>query len=867
MPRSRRTSFACTLSCLSLILAGVATAGAVQAEPSPGAAVTRVWARPAGHEDGSHTTVSFQLADVTTVEGALTIPCEVQIGAALEQPQARLYIYDGQGNALFEGRSELDGDQGRFHPAFAWPLENVNDGIYRARLEVVHALNQPLAWREVHLEKRTRETLSGRMAELSALVDLVRESIRGARETEVPVYASQRATIASDALRRAEVLLQEGDWPQAAALTEFAATSCDSARVLLTFASLTPELGVPGPMPSATSLDIRDGAFYASASEPVFLFGFHDPAANPRSLALLDRYGLNFAAIEVSPADLLLEGGVNLDTMARIDTYLENADALGIGVTVGLAADIAPAWLGSTAPPASPETQGPARVRDPREARALGQRHLDAVAPLLERHPSVNGISLASAPAFRWETEEVRQSFQQAVVRKYNEDRRAVNRAWRTHMRVLDDIQILWDYEQPSYQYDWQTWHQHLVSSHFTWLAEYADRTLSGLPVQITLSDTVLQTGEARTGIDRQVLAGIAEVTACTASYTFGESMYAVPFTGPDLSFRLLRSLAPAHPLMVVDLNFELGLVSAGADASRCVHTALWDAAIAGVNGFAANPAGFQQSPGGLDGFTTACADLNRLGDIVTAFQRTEAPIAILWSMPSQIYHDGETFLESVQRVYEGSAFFGFPVRFITEEACISGGLADVSVLAMPEVPALADATFEAVDAYAKAGGVIIRSGRPAAYTPAGTSRHDVITQTPRTIFVRASDTPTVYLHALDAAYVFGVLPPIPRTINTYGYPLEGVKSRYVQLDGQEYLYVVNLRKEPVRVDLFGGPRKGRDLVRGRNIQFPADLEPLDPMLVRLEPLDSAVPAGGGVPVLAEHQAESGPVVLSPVTP
>jgi hypothetical protein len=55
--------------------------------------------------------------------------------------------------------------------------------------------------------------------------------------------------------------------------------------------------------------------------------------------------------------------------------------------------------------------------------------------------------------------------------------------------------------------------------------------------------------------------------------------------------------------------------------------------------------------------------------------------------------------------------------------------------------------------------------------------------------------------------------------------------------------------------------------VRGRNIQFPADLEPLDPMLVRLEPLDSAVPAGGGVPVLAEHQAESGPVVLSPVTP
>ena len=147
-----------------------------------------------------------------------------------------------------------------------------------------------------------------------------------------------------------------------------------------------------------------------------------------------------------------------------------------------------------------------------------------------------------------------------------------------------------------------------------------------------------------------------------------------------------------------------------------------------------------------------------------------------------------------------------------------------------------------------------------------------MIAQTSRTIFVRGSDTPTVYLHALDAAYVFGVLPPIPRTINRYGYPLEGVQSRYVELDGQEYLYVVNLRREPVRVNLYGGPRKGRDLVRGRGIQFPTELEPLAPVLVHLAPLTPAAAAQGVAPVLAgsqgeADQGEAGPITLSPVAP
>ena len=94
---------------------------------------------------------------------------------------------------------------------------------------------------------------------------------------------------------------------------------------------------------------------------------------------------------------------------------------------------------------------------------------------------------------------------------------------------------------------------------------------------------------------------------------------------------------------------------------------------------------------------------------------------------------------------------------------------------------------------------------------------------------------PTEYLHAMDAALVGGTLPEIVRPVNAHGYPLEGVRSRYVTHEGESYLYIVNLRRDPAMVYVSGLADSGRDLIRGRDIQFPKELAPLDPMLIRLD--------------------------------
>ncbi|MFO7975792.1 MAG: hypothetical protein R6V12_14290 [Candidatus Hydrogenedentota bacterium] len=872
MSRSRRLPFVYVmcLAYLWCLYGGVALAEG--AELAADASCVRIWVRPLAYQDSPHAQAEFALEEVISPEATLNIPCKVSVSAELKEPRIRLYVFDQEGALLFEGTNPLDGFEGAFDSLFVWPLEDVEDGIYRARVAVVHALGETVVWREVLLEKRTYGRIAHQCESLSQKMRVLEETMQqGPKTAAFPAYSLMRAALASDASQRAERLLHDGEWPRASATAEYSHFLADSTRALLTFASLVPEIGTPAQLPSPTELEVHDGAFFSSLG-PVFLLGLHDPAMNPRSLSQLKRYGLNFASIDVSPRELLRESGVKDDVLSTTGEYLAKADKLGIGVTVGLRTETAPAWCGADTAGTEDTGEDSGRVSslEARQARSIGKRQIEALASLLAKHPSVNGVSLTFEPQFRWDSESVRRGFVEAVARKYDNDRRAVNRIWRTRLSSLDEIEVLWDYDRVSYQYDWQSWHQYIVSDHFAWLAEYADKFLPGLPKQITLPPTAFEVGEARKGINREALAGITDVTGCTAHYEFSNPVYAIPFPHPEISYRLLRSLAPHNPLVVLDAEFDLGSVQIGAPASRYLHTAMWEAAIAGVNGCALAPGGIWQRPGALEGFCAASLDLNRLGKIVTGFQRAEAPIAVLWSMSSKIYRDGETFLDSVRRAYAGCAFFGFPIRFITESECTPAGLEDVAVLVLPEVPALADETFEAINAYAKAGGIVIRSGRPAPYTPTGGARHDVIAQTDRTIFMRASDTSTVFLHALDAAYVFGGLPSIPRTINNHGYPLEGVKSRYIQQDSQEYLYVVNLRKQPVKAHLFGRNRQGRDLIRGRNVQFPMMLDPLDPMLICLDAVESSdrdqertvLMAGEG----AEAEGAPQPVVLKPVT-
>ncbi|HNR31964.1 MAG TPA: hypothetical protein PKI11_13825, partial [Candidatus Hydrogenedentes bacterium] len=157
----------------------------------------------------------------------------------------------------------------------------------------------------------------------------------------------------------------------------------------------------------------------------------------------------------------------------------------------------------------------------------------------------------------------------------------------------------------------------------------------------------------------------------------------------------------------------------------------------------------------------------------------------------------------------------------------------------IPETPSLRNDAFEVIQDYVEDGGTVARVGKPIPYNERGHSRQDVIRNTSKTVLVRGMNLPTEYLHAMDAAIVLGTLDEISRPVNGHGYPLEGVKTRMALWRDDYYLFVVNMRPEPILCYLSGPRHTGTDLIGGRRVRFPMLLESLQPMLVRL---DSAVP-------------------------
>jgi hypothetical protein len=362
-------------------------------------------------------------------------------------------------------------------------------------------------------------------------------------------------------------------------------------------------------------------------------------------------------------------------------------------------------------------------------------------------------------------------------------------------------------------------------------------------PITLGFTGRAFEPGDAEFGVDRETLTSLLDVTGCCVANTHIDPYYALGYPQQVLLYTLMRSFAPGKPLA----NLEDDLVNESPSEDLCtfkyVHSVLWEVAMAGLNASALRVPLDSLRPECIEAYATAGLDLNRLAPIVAAFQQAPVEVAILWSMPSKIYANGVQHLESARYAFEGCSFAGYKAGFITEKQCVENHLPDLKVLVVPDTPSVANDTFPILKEFMQGQGVVIRTSSSILFDEHGYSRRDIISNVRRTVLVHGQNLPAEYLHAMDAVATSGELPPIPRTVNQFGYPEEGVKSRYVEIDGQGYLYVINLRKDPITSYLHGGSRSGHDLIHGRDVSFPMRLTPLVPMLVRLDKQEAPAPA------------------------
>lgn len=836
---------------LALGLTFLALTAALNAQGQEGADQTWVWATPEPAVAARHLSLEVSRSADDGSGQIIHFVGAVRSTLSYNNTRVVLEVLDSEGKVLSTGEQGLNVLAGATECRIVLDTSTLPLGTYEARIHLSHPqlLDEPT--HTIVLRKVNGAKLMELLATSRRRLDGLEKALATADSSEGSLpYLRLKASIAGDVLRKAEENGQKGEWESLEQRLQFVTERLDAIHGGLVFGAALPEHQSTAGIPALDGLAIEQGGFSAQGA-PIFLFGGALPSLDSESLAVLRRYQLNAASVTLGREEKPGADQNPAAQLSRLRDVLDTAVAQNVSVMVQLAPDqLSPDFLAQ-----HPDVKHDGYVDIGRsEVREDWQAYLSQVLPVLKGQPMVAGVSLASDPHFHFSGLEVRDGFLEFIRSNYP-DRLTLNRSWRAHLAVLEDI-TLWSTDpldsyqaHRPYQFDWQTYHQSLGNAYFDWARNLVAAQLPGTPLAATMTDEVFAKGETRYGVNRERLSASLQIAACSGEVAAEDPIYAMGYPKTSAYYTLLKSFQPEQPVFNLNKVLTLSAAQSGDQSYRFVHTALWEGVMSGLNG-ATVPMDsllFQQ-PEALEGFATAALDINRLAPVVRAFQNAPTDVGILFSSASKVFDDGEPHLQSAINAYDGAAFGGYNVRYVTEDQCVNGALDGLKILVLPNTPALGDGAFQKISAFVDAGGTVARTGAPIPYNERGFSRGDLIRNTGNTVLVRGLNLPTEYLHAMDAATVLGALPQIPRAITRQGYPVEGVKTRYVEFEGSAYLYVVNLRKEPVYVTLATQVSRGRDLIQGQDVEFPTTLEPLVPRLLKLEPvnLELTVTASAG---------------------
>lgn len=829
-------AFSLALSLLFLSLVGVTC---VQ-----GQALTEqtwVWATPEAAVPARHVELLVTRSADDGSGQLIHFDCAIRSTLGFNNTRVFFEVRNDRGELVSHGEQGVDVLAGANQCTIAFDATALALGSYQARIHLSHPQMLDEPYQNIILRKVNGDNLLELLSSTRARLETLTNALDSADAADgASPYLRLKANVAADVLKKAEENGQAREWETLEQRLRFVTSRLDAIHAGLVFGAAASERLPKAWDPALNNLTIEQGSFTA-AGRPVFLFGGALPSLDRELLSVLRRYQLNTASLVLGRED---KPGAIQDLagqMARLRDVLDSAVAQNVSLMVQLAPEqLTPDFLAN-----HPEVKvdGVVDIGRP-EVRADWEAYVNHVGPVLAGQPMLAGVSLASDPHFHFSGLEVRDGFLEFIRANYP-DRLTLNRSWRAHLAVLEDI-VPWSVDPfdsyqayRPYQFDWQTYHQSLGNAYFDWARRLVESRIPGVPLAATMTDTSFVKGETRYSVNRERLSGMLQFAACSGAISAKDPIYAMGYPNASAYYTLLKSFQPGQPVFNINTTLTASPDQSTEQTYRFVHAALWESVMSGLNG-ATVPmdALLFQQPEALEGFATAALDINRLAPIVRAFQTAPTDVGILFSYASKVFDDGEPHLESAINAYEGAAFGGYNVRYVTEDQCVNGVLDTLKILVLPNTPALGDGAFKKISEFVEAGGTVARTGTPIPYNERGFSRGDLIRNTGNTVLVRGLNLPTEFLHAMDAATVLGALPQIPRAITRQGYPVEGVKTRYIEFEGSQYLYIVNMRKEPVYVTLATQVSRGRDLIQGQDMEFPCTLEPLVSHLIKLVPVN-----------------------------
>jgi hypothetical protein len=248
------------------------------------------------------------------------------------------------------------------------------------------------------------------------------------------------------------------------------------------------------------------------------------------------------------------------------------------------------------------------------------------------------------------------------------------------------------------------------------------------------------------------------------------------------------------------------------------------------------NAESIMHRPGCAEAVGRVNLDLQRLSSEVTAFKELEAPVAILYSIPS-IVHSPE-YPEDLNLSYSALNFCGVKIDFISERGILSGKLADYRLLVLPSSDYVTEGAFDGIESYLRDGGKAVVLGNALTFDEYRRSRDRAgevmglkgVTKLGRDIGERElRDQLMVILEDV------GVSPVVIIKDADTDEVVWGIEWYVAEHKGHLIVNAVNLTRESrhVRFEVSGARGiKGIDLITGKDIEGDVEMKPLEPILV-----------------------------------
>ena len=355
--------------------------------------------------------------------------------------------------------------------------------------------------------------------------------------------------------------------------------------------------------------------------------------------------------------------------------------------------------------------------------------------------------------------------------------------------------------------------------------------------------------GRFEVGIDYERFTQLDRIAGNDGTMAFvGERRgeYACEWQTVAMNYTLQHSAAPDSPIFNSE-NHIIGDGDARYIPERYIRTVYWQEAVHGQG--ATTTWVWERGQGGdlaeniltrancVRALGRVALDLQRLAPEVYALSRAPAHLAILYAysslLPSKEYYD------EVRAAFEGAYFSDAVTDFVTERQIDSGKLSRYKLVVVPLASHAPDSVVRALNEYIRNGGTVMTVGQCFTQDQYGRPRKDALVASGSGRLVSYPEPLTAHAyrdilnHLLDQAGASRAV----RIEGPHGEPVWGVNVRAVEANGRLLVNLLNLSREPRRVQLVTKPsaRNALNLMDGKEIEFPYTLSPLEPALLALK--------------------------------